>query len=81
MSVIFISHKLHEVREIADRISVLRRGKQIDTVPAGATEQELARMMVGREVLLRVDKKPPTVGDVLLEIEDVHASTTASCPR
>ncbi len=73
MSVIFISHKLHEVREIADRISVLRRGKKIDTVPAGATEQELARMMVGREVLLRVDKAPPTPGDVLLEIEDLRA--------
>ena len=57
MSVIFISHKLHEVLEIADRISVLRRGKLVDTVPReGATEQGLARLMVGREVVLRVDK-------------------------
>ena len=55
MSVIFISHKLNEVLEIADRITVLRRGKRIDTVPReGATEEGLARMMVGREVLLRV---------------------------
>ena len=53
MSVIFISHKLHEVLEIADRISVLRRGKLVDTVPReGATEQGLAALMVGREVVL-----------------------------
>jgi simple sugar transport system ATP-binding protein len=80
MSVIFISHKLHEVREIANRISVLRRGKLIDTVPAGATEQELARMMVGREVLLRVDKTPPTVGDVLLEVEGLTAVDDRDLP-
>src|SRR5690242_17512390 len=60
MSVIFISHKLNEVLEIADRITVLRRGKTIETVPrAGATEESLARAMVGREVLLRVEKGPP----------------------
>jgi general nucleoside transport system ATP-binding protein len=72
MSIIFISHKLREVLEIADRVTVLRRGKKIDTVPReGATEDTLARLMVGREVLLRVDKTPPTPGDVLLEVEDL----------
>jgi ABC-type uncharacterized transport system ATPase subunit len=56
-SIIFISHKLNEVTEVADRITVLRRGKKIETLPAaGATEEGLARLMVGREVLLRVDK-------------------------
>src|SRR5215217_3072525 len=56
MSVIFISHKLNEVTEIADRITVLRRGKKIETLPsAGATKERLARLMVGCEVLLRVD--------------------------
>ena len=70
MSIIFISHKLHEVLQIADRITVLRRGKKIDTIPrAGATEAQLARMMVGREVLLRVDKKPASPGETLLEVE------------
>ncbi len=60
MSVIFISHKLNEVLEIADRITVVRRGKKIDTVPReGATEEGLARAMVGREVLLRVSGHPP----------------------
>ena len=57
-SIIFISHKLNEVLEIADRITVLRRGKLIETLPAaGATEESLARLMVGRDVLLRVEKQ------------------------
>src|SRR5579862_9391898 len=72
-SIIFISHKLNEVLEIADRVTVLRRGKRIDTVPtAGATEDGLARMMVGRDVLLRVDKAPATPGEVALEVDDLH---------
>jgi general nucleoside transport system ATP-binding protein len=72
-SIIFISHKLNEVLDIADRITVLRRGVVVDTIPAeGATEEGLARMMVGREVLLRVDKKPATPGEALLEVEDLH---------
>src|SRR5215204_3374062 len=67
-SIIFISHKLNEVLEIADRITTLRRGKLVATVDAeGATEEGLARMMVGREVLLRVDKVPPQPGEPLLE--------------
>ena len=71
-SIIFISHKLNEVLEIADRISTLRRGKLVDTVTAaGATEEGLARMMVGREVLLRVDKTPSHPGDPLLSVESL----------
>jgi simple sugar transport system ATP-binding protein len=73
MSVIFISHKLNEVLEIADRITVLRRGKKVDTIRReGATEASLAKMMVGREVLLRVDKKPSSPGETLLEVEGLH---------
>jgi ABC-type uncharacterized transport system ATPase subunit len=72
-SVIFISHKLNEVLEIADRISVLRRGRLVETVPReGATEESLARAMVGREVLLRVKKTPRQPGDALLTVEDLH---------
>jgi len=72
ISVIFITHKLNEVLEIADRITVLRRGKRVETIPrAGATEEGLARSMVGREVLLRVEKKPATPGEPLLEVEDL----------
>ena len=58
-SIIFISHKLNEVTEIADRITVLRRGKKIETLPAaGATEESLARLMVGREVLCESKSAP-----------------------
>jgi general nucleoside transport system ATP-binding protein len=71
-SIIFISHKLNEVLEIADRITVLRQGKRIDTVPrAGATAEGLARLMVGREVVLRVEKPPAEPGDTLLEVENL----------
>ena len=73
MSIIFITHKLNEVLEIADRISVLRRGKKIDTVPReGATEAGLAQLMVGREVVFRVEKEVPKPGEPLLQVEDLH---------
>jgi general nucleoside transport system ATP-binding protein len=72
MSIIFISHKLNEVLSIADRITVLRRGKKIETLPAKeATEEGLAKLMVGREVLLRVDKTAPNPGEPLLRIDDL----------
>ena len=68
-SIVFITHKLNEVLEVADRITVLRRGKQVETIAReGATEAGLARSMVGREVLLRVDKKPATPGEPLLHV-------------
>jgi ABC-type uncharacterized transport system ATPase subunit len=73
ISIIFISHKLNEVLEIADRITVLRRGKKIETVPReGATEESLARAMVGREVLLRVDKPPAQPGDIMLDVKELR---------
>src|SRR3954449_9522296 len=72
-SIIFISHKLNEVLQVADRITVLRRGKRIETVESkGATEEQLARMMVGREVLLRVDKAPAHPAEPELRVEDLH---------
>jgi ABC-type uncharacterized transport system ATPase subunit len=81
MSVIFISHKLNEVLELADRITVLRRGKRIDTIPReGATEEGLARMMVGREVLLRVEKPPPQAGDTLLEVKSLNVNDERGLP-
>jgi general nucleoside transport system ATP-binding protein len=70
MAIIFISHKLNEVLDIADRVTVLRRGKMIDTVPTeGATREGLARLMVGREVLLRVEKTPSSPAEPLLTVE------------
>nr|MBA3402922.1 ABC transporter ATP-binding protein [Actinomycetota bacterium] len=73
MSIIFITHKLNEVLEIADRITVLRRGKKIETLPAaGATEASLASLMVGRDVLLRVDKTAAKPGETLLQVEELR---------
>jgi simple sugar transport system ATP-binding protein len=74
-SIIFITHKLNEVLEIADRITVLRRGKLVETLPAaGATEESLARLMVGREVLLRVAKTPAQPSEALLEVQDLRVT-------
>ena len=62
-SIVFISHKLNEVLDIADRVTVLRRGKKIDTVPTGARRSAASlTLMVGRDVLLRVDKPGHTRG-------------------
>jgi simple sugar transport system ATP-binding protein len=73
-SIVFISHKLGEVLAVSDRITVLRDGKVIDTVPAPATDRRaLARMMVGREVLLEVEKEPAQVGETLLQVEHLSA--------
>jgi len=71
-AVIFISHKLDEVMEICDRMSVMRDGRMIGTVAREKTDQrQLANMMVGREVILRVDKPPAEPGDVRLELSHV----------
>jgi general nucleoside transport system ATP-binding protein len=73
VSIVFISHKLNEVLEISDRVTVLRRGKKVDTVlTKDATEESLARLMVGREVLLRVEKDQAKPGEPVLEVEDLH---------
>jgi general nucleoside transport system ATP-binding protein len=80
-SIVFISHKLNEVLDVADRITVLRRGKKIDTVPAeGATERSLARLMVGRDVLLRVEKSAAAAGEPRLEVRDLAVRDDRGLP-
>ena len=80
-SIIFITHKLNEVLEIADRITVLRHGKQVDTVPReGATSEGLAKLMVGREVVLRVDKPPAQPGETLLEVKELSVLDDRDLP-
>ncbi|MGA9349902.1 MAG: ABC transporter ATP-binding protein [Anaerolineae bacterium] len=73
-AIIFISHKLDEVMAISDRITVLRSGRVVATVNTGqTTKEELARMMVGREVLFRVEKEPIEAGEVVLEVRNLRA--------
>ena len=71
-TVIFITHKLNEVLEVADRVTVLRRGRVAGTVePKSTTREQLANLMVGRDVELRVVKGPAAPGDVVLSLKDV----------
>ncbi len=80
-TVIFISHKLDEVLEIADRVTVLRRGRVSAVVETdGTTKAELARLMVGREVLFRVEKKPSKPGEPVLEVRNVSCLNARSLP-
>ena len=72
-SIIFISHKLYEVLEIADRITVIRRGKVVgQRLPAETTEEDLAELMVGRDVQLVVDRGESHPGEPILAIEDLR---------
>ncbi|GAC1299936.1 MAG: ABC transporter ATP-binding protein [Ktedonobacteraceae bacterium] len=75
-TIIFITHKLREVLELTDSITVLRRGKNAGELVTKDTNQaEIARMMVGREVLLRVNKTPAHPGPVILHVEDLYAQS------
>ncbi len=68
-TIIFITHKLNEIKAVADRVSILRKGKLIDTVDvASSTKESLSEMMVGRKVQLEVNKKEATPGEVIMEI-------------
>lgn len=72
-TIVLITHKLKEIKAVADRCTVLRRGKSIGTVDVKSTnESELAEMMVGRPVSFEVDKKPTKPGDVVCEIENLN---------
>jgi ABC-type uncharacterized transport system ATPase subunit len=73
LSIVIITHKLDEVMVFADRIAVMRAGRVVgETRPADTSEAGLARMMVGREVVLRVTKTPKAAGDVVLDVSDLH---------
>ncbi|MBQ5406808.1 MAG: ABC transporter ATP-binding protein, partial [Oscillospiraceae bacterium] len=75
-SILFISHKLAEIMAVADRCTVLRKGKYIGTVNTkDVTMEELSAMMVGRNVNFHVEKKPCTPGDVILEVENMSVAS------
>ncbi|MBV1902187.1 MAG: ABC transporter ATP-binding protein [Marinosulfonomonas sp.] len=81
-TIIMITHKLREIMEITDTVSVMRRGEMTSTVKTSETSPEdLAERMVGRKVLLRVDKKPATPGKTVLEVEDLRVVDEAGVNR
>jgi simple sugar transport system ATP-binding protein len=73
-SIVFITHKLREVKEAADKITIIRRGKVVGTASPSASQEELASLMVGRPVSLDVDKKAPTLGKVMLDVKNLNIS-------
>ncbi|MDR2922893.1 MAG: ABC transporter ATP-binding protein, partial [Treponema sp.] len=80
-TILFITHKLREIKTAADRCTILRRGKYIDTVDvARVSEAELAEKMVGRAVTFRIEKKPAKPGDVALKIEDLTVIGSKGTP-
>ena len=81
-SIIIVTHKLREVIDIADRVTVLRDGRAIATLPiAEVDELSLARLMVGRDVLLHVEKTPQASGPALLRVEDLSVVDDAGEPQ
>ncbi len=78
-SILFITHKLNEIMSVADRCSVLRKGKYIGTVDIATTDKnELSRMMVGRDVQFAVEKAPAQPTDVVLDVENMSVSSKLS---
>ena len=80
-SIIIITHKLHEIKQVADFCTIIRRGKFIDTVEVEkVTEQDLASMMVGREISFDVEKKPQERGEKTLGIRDLVVKDNRGIP-
>lgn len=73
-SIVFITHKLREVKEAADKITIIRRGKVVGTASPTASQEELASLMVGRPVSLDVDKNPAKLGNVTLSVSNLTIS-------
>src|SRR5262249_13876962 len=80
-TIIFITHKLREVLQISDRVTVLRRGRIVgEKLTKDTNQEEIARMMVGRPVLLRVEKAPAKPGQVALRVENLVVETERGLP-
>ena len=80
-TIIFITHKLKEVKEISDRITVLRSGKSIDTVNTeDVSEEDVAELMVGRQVLLEVEKTEAKPGEEIFSVENLKVKDNRNIP-
>jgi len=81
LTVIFITHKLDEVMEVSHRVTVLQKGKAVATVNTQeSSKAELARLMVGREVVFRVEKPKAVLGERILDVAGIHASNDRGLP-
>lgn len=81
LTIIFITHKLDEVMQVSDRVTVLRKGKVVATVLTAETDKPtLARLMVGREVIFRLEKSPLKRREKILEVNDLHALNDRGLP-
>ncbi len=81
LTIIFITHKLDEVMEISDQVTVLRQGKVVATLPTSETDKpSLAKSMVGREVVFRLEKSVVKRGERLLQVDSVHALNDRGLP-
>lgn len=81
LSIFFITHKLEEVMAISDRVTVIRGGRVVDTVPTAETDMvSLARMMVGREVVLRVNREKMKAGKTILKVSNLHVLDNRRLP-
>ena len=81
-TIVLVTHKLHEVLDVADAISVMRRGALVETMPAReATRERLAEAMVGREVQLRAAREPARPGEVVLEVDGLRVRDRAGIER
>ena len=80
-SIVFITHKLHEVMGYADKVSVLRKGKMVETLETeGTSKDELARLMVGKDVLFQFDKEAREPGEVTIQVENLKATNDKGLP-
>lgn len=80
-SIILITHKLDEIRAVSDRVTVIHRGKSIETVEiAGATNADLAEMMVGRSVSFKTEKQASKPKEVVLSIKDLVVNENRGVP-
>lgn len=80
-AIIIITHKLSEIKQVADYCTIIRRGKHIDTVEVSkVTEEDLASKMVGRNVSFKVDKKQQERGDKILDIKNLHVDDSRGVP-
>lgn len=81
LTIIFITHKLDEVMQVSNRVTVLRKGKVVSTLLTNETDKPtLARLMVGREVVFRLEKSPKELKEKLLDVNDLHALNDRGLP-